>query len=411
MFLISHPTGNANVRAVLQTIDENYWLHTYYTTLGLAKNDKILHYLPAALKRQMVRRAYDISTDRIVRFPYREIVRQVASKLNFEKLMAHETGWASVDAVYSHLDRMVAQAILKEETSHSVTGVYCYEDGAWHTFQAAGKRGLKKVYDLPIAYWETSRQLQREEAVRLPEWRETLTGIQDSDAKLQRKTEEIEMADVVIMPSLFVYRSLPEHIRKQKKCHVVEFGFPSIAQSMDTQRNDPSKPLRILFAGSMSQRKGLADLFAAMKLLNRRDVELIVLGSPIAPMEFYSRQYAGFRYEATRPHEDVLRLMQSCDVFVLPSLVEGRALVQQEAMACGLPLIITPNTGGEDLIIEGETGFLVPIRSPEAVATKIAWFADHRSEALEMGEKARKKVSEYTWENYRKKLADILTDR
>jgi type I restriction enzyme R subunit len=64
--------------------------------------------------------------------------------------------------------------------------------------------------------------------------------------------------------------------------------------------------------------------------------------------------------------------MRSCDVFVLPSLVEGRALVQQEAMACGLPIIVTRNAGGEDLVQDGSGGFLVPIRDPQAIAEKLS---------------------------------------
>ena len=56
--------------------------------------------------------------------------------------------------------------------------------------------------------------------------------------------------------------------------------------------------------------------------------------------------------------------MRSCDLLVLPSIVEGRALVLQEAMACGLAMIATPNAGAEDLIVEGETGFLVPVGAP-----------------------------------------------
>src|SRR5690606_39238450 len=97
-----------------------------------------------------------------------------------------------------------------------------------------------------------------------------------------------------------------------------------------------------------------------------------VLGSMQSSFDFYKDKIKrGFIYEKGRPHEEVLKLMKSCDVFCLPSIVEGRALVMQEAMSQGLPLIITPNTGGEDLIKNGETGFLVPIRSPEVIAEKI----------------------------------------
>jgi glycosyltransferase involved in cell wall biosynthesis len=96
--------------------------------------------------------------------------------------------------------------------------------------------------------------------------------------------------------------------------------------------------------------------------------------------------------------------MRTCDVFVLPSIVEGRALVQQEAMACGLPLIVTKNAGADDLIDEGKTGFLVPIRSPKAIAEKIDWFVRNRSAIDGMRIAARRRASELTWFGYGEKV-------
>ena len=79
--------------------------------------------------------------------------------------------------------------------------------------------------------------------------------------------------------------------------------------------------------------------------------------------------------------------------------VEDGSLVMQEAMSQGLPLIITENNGGSDLILEGKTGFL-PIRSPQAIAEKISWFLDNRSMIPEMSNAARRHTAKYTWENY-----------
>jgi glycosyltransferase involved in cell wall biosynthesis len=158
----------------------------------------------------------------------------------------------------------------------------------------------------------------------------------------------------------------------------------------------------------MTQRKGLADLFEAMKRLGRRDVELVVMGAPLMPMAFYREEYPGFRHEPPRPHGAVLRLMGECDVLALPSIVEGRALVQQEAMRCGLPLIVTPNAGGEDLVAEGETGFLVPIRSPDAIADRIARLADDRGALEGMREKARAMAAGRSWGRYAAKIMEVL---
>jgi glycosyltransferase involved in cell wall biosynthesis len=150
----------------------------------------------------------------------------------------------------------------------------------------------------------------------------------------------------------------------------------------------------------MGQRKGLGDLFAAMKMLPSKSVELVVLGTPLAPMSFYRNEYGDFIYEPTRSHSEVLKLMRTCHVFCLPSIVEGRALVMQEAMSQGLPLIITGNTGGADLIDEGKTGFLVPIRRPDKIAEKIAWFAENRGAIEEMSLAAQSKAKQLTWKAY-----------
>jgi glycosyltransferase involved in cell wall biosynthesis len=126
----------------------------------------------------------------------------------------------------------------------------------------------------------------------------------------------------------------------------------------------------------------------------------VVMGSLIKPLNWYRQRLPNFTYEPARPHAAVLQLMQTCDVFVLPSIVEGRALVQQEAMACGLPVIATRNAGADDLILDEQNGFLVPIRSPEAIAEKINWFTGNRWRIAGMAIAARKQASDFTWEAY-----------
>jgi glycosyltransferase involved in cell wall biosynthesis len=278
--------------------------------------------------------------------------------------------------------------------------VYAYEDCALQTFREAKKLGLKCIYDLPIAYWELSKKLLAEEAERLPQWKITLAGgIRDSPEKLSRKTEEFSLADIIVTPGSFVAQSLPKDCH-YKKVICSAFGTPRPGNNVPPKVYTNKGPLRVLFVGSMGQRKGLGDLFEAINLLKTDTIQLVVMGSLLAGEDFYRKQCPSFVYEAGRSHEQVLELMRSCDVLCLPSIVEGRALVMQEAMSQGLPIIITENTGGADLIIEGETGFLVPIRSPEAIAAQLSLLLTDRSLVKIMGEKARLHALKYTWENY-----------
>ncbi|MEY2502627.1 MAG: hypothetical protein QOI07_2961 [Verrucomicrobiota bacterium] len=408
MMLLVHPFGNANVRAVLAALDRTDRLAKFLTTLGWSNNSPFLQALPENLRTEMMRRGYDLPHYKIRTHPGREIVRQLAEKLGLRALTKHETGWASIDRVWQGVDRVAARYLAESHERLKIGGVYAYEDCALHLFETAQDLGLRRIYDLPIAYWKTAQRLLRREAERYPEWEPTLGGTRDSDEKLARKTRELELAEIVICPSAFVLESLPEQMRAARKCVVARFGSPPPNMSRESSGTSPA--LRFLFAGALSQRKGLADLFAAMKLVRSPGTELVVLGSTILPMQFYRNRFPDFVYEPPRSHDAVLRLMASCDVLVLPSIVEGRALVQQEAMACGLPLIVTRNAGGEDLIVEGETGFLVPAGAPEVIAEKIEWFLQNRDKLAGMREAARAKAAKLTWAAYGDQILHAIGD-
>jgi glycosyltransferase involved in cell wall biosynthesis len=407
MVLLTHPFGNANVRALLDALHRHDLLARFVTTVAWSNKS----YPDLAPKiRGALRRNYDLPADKIDIHPFRESIRLMAGRFGLTSLTKHETGWASIDKVWQSLDRETARR-LRRGKFPAAQCVYAYEDCAEQIFLAAHERGLKCVYDLPIAYWETAQHLLREEAERYPDWEPTLGATRDSQAKLSRKTRELELADLVICPSAFVLESLPAQTRAAKPCVIAPFGTPvcELVERRSTTTNG-ERPPRILFAGALTQRKGLADLFAAMKLVDSKKIELVLMGSLIKPLNWYRQRLTNFIYERPRPHAAVLQLMQTCDVFVLPSIVEGRALVQQEAMACGLPVIATRNAGADDLIVDGENGFIVPIRSPKAIAEKIIWFAENRSRMAGMAIAAKKRASEFTWPAYGDTIVAAIRD-
>lgn len=408
---LSHPTGNRNVRAVLESFDRAGMLAGFNTTVAATAGSSWLKFLPKSLKQEWLRRSYSGLSARVKTRPFLELSRLLLPKLGLAAFTKKEYGLASIDAVYRDLDRSFAKSLPGILQEQAFEAVYAYEDGAYETFKMAKHLGLKCIYDLPIAYWETSRRLLLEESERLPAWSVTLGGgIQDSPEKLTRKTKELELADIIVGPGSFVRNSLPEW-SVEKKIIMSPFGSPDVGSTVLKVEKDANRPLRVLFVGSMGQRKGLGDLFNAVKMFSPNEVELVVLGLPLTSMEFYREQLATFIYEPARPHHQVLELMRSCDVFCLPSIVEGRALVMQEAMSQGLPLIITENTGGSDLVQEGYTGFLVPIRSPEVIAEKISWFLANRSAIPSMGNLAMQHAANYSWENYGSSIVKQISEK
>ena len=396
MIVLSHPTGNAPVRNALQALFEAGMLSCFCTSLALSADSRLLNLpLPLIAKKELLRRTHNLPSSHIQSRPTLEIFR-----LTGQQLLGSRFGSGPIDRVYKTVDKLTAKVTDEKHPR----GIYAYEDGALESFIHAETLGIHRFYELPIAYWKVLHRVLKEQTEKYPEWERTMEFSRDSKEKCVRKDKELELADSIACPSTFVRDSIPERFRH--KCSLIPYGAPP------PKRNDKphqvNKPLKILFAGSMSQRKGLADLFHAIRLLDTRHIELIVMGKLRAPIEFYKKQLPHFTYAPPRSHARVLELMQSCDLFCLPSIIEGRALVQLEALSSGLPIIITPNTGGSDLIEEGKTGFLIPPNNSNAIADKIEWLLTHRESIQSMKEAAWDKAESTSWLQYRTKFIHLI---
>src|SRR5262249_43050854 len=155
--------------------------------------------------------------------------------------------------------------------------------------------------------------------------------------------------------------------------------------------------VRLRYVGHLSQRKGVSYLFEAMRQL-RSVATLTLVGPrvggdcPVLESELKRHDWLG-----TVPHGRVLDLMAEHDLFVFPSLFEGFALVILEAMAQGLPVIATPNSGGTMVIEDGINGFIVPIRDAAAIAERVSRLAEDRARLSEMSRAALQRAEQMSW--------------
>ena len=140
----------------------------------------------------------------------------------------------------------------------------------------------------------------------------------------------------------------------------------------------------------------------------RNQVELTLIGRPSGSCFPLEQALKTHRWIASLPHQQILEEMSRHDVFVFPSLFEGFGLVILEAMSQGLPVITTPHTAGPDVIADGEDGFIVPIRSAEAIAEKLELLARNRSLLLAMSQAAQRKANQYSWESYQRCIVSTI---
>jgi len=404
----SHPTGNANVRNMLRGLADSQLLNSYQTTVACFKSGLFhsLSRLPGF--GEIKRRAYDGDLRPLTATqPALELLRLAAARFGLRHLLRNERGLVCVDRIYRALDAKTAA----RAKDNRVRAFYAYEDGATRTFKAAKKAGKLCVYDLPIGYWRAAQRILREEAERRPEWLPTMSGLQDSEAKLVRKDEELRLADRILVASSFTKQTLGECPFPLSPIAVIPYGSDDVSgRSLQGEPSTRKGSLKALFVGGLSQRKGIADLFEAVEMAGAH-AELTVIGrkptEPCAPLEAALKRH---RWIESLPRERILEEMRAHDVLVFPSLFEGFGLVVTEALSQGLPVITTPHTCGPDVLTEGEDGFIVPIRDPQAIAEKLELLHRDRERLTAMSVAARKKAETLTWESYRQGVVAVVRE-
>ena len=209
------------------------------------------------------------------------------------------------------------------------------------------------------------------------------------------------VADAITVPSSAARRSFLSMGVPAEKVHVIPYGVRLEQFSPDGA--PPQDEFTVLFVGSVGLRKGvpyLLEAFAAVRAPRKRlrivgavqeDLRALLPKLPQAGVEFFG----------VLPQAELARLMSRSHVLVLPSIEEGLALVQAQAMACGCPVLCSTATGGEDLFTDGVEGYIVPARDSAALAEKMQLLADDPALQRGMREAALARVRHFGgWTTY-----------
>jgi glycosyltransferase involved in cell wall biosynthesis len=281
-----------------------------------------------------------------------------------------------------------------------------YESSSLFTFRRAKQLRIPRVLYQPIACAEVAEELLGEERERFPALADSLRYCGFPPDELQRRTEERELADAVICASGFTRDSLIKVGVPPEKIFVEPYG---VDQSLFVPSEEKFQRFSVIWASSYTQTKGIGYLLEALARSPVPGCELVLAGYPygtdaVAAYEDRVR----VRRIGHVGREELARVMARCHVHVFPTIVEGFGRNIIEAMASGLPVITTPNCAGPDLIEDGVSGFIIPIRDADAICEKLAWIHDHPAAAVEMGQRARERVAELTREDYRRRFADRI---
>ena len=399
--LVVHPTGNQNSKAVARGLAKTDSLYAFITALHL--NTGRWNWLPQKFVDEIKRRDFsEIKAQIISGSPYRETLRLLASKLKLNFLTKHEVGFASVDSVYHSTDRFAAKYLKKH--ADKISAVYCYEDGALETFKVAKQLNIKCIYELPIGYWRTHHKLNQEESALLPEWASTWIATKDSKTKLDRKDEELALADSIIVASSFTKKTLKDYPQLLAPITVVPYGCPVNKEIIKRHWFQAADKLKVLYVGGLSQRKGLSYLIDGINSLTNK-IEFAYIGSGSA-IDLMQEKLPNASYLGTMPHSKVLEVMRNHDVLIFPSLFEGFGMVVTEAMSQGMVVIATDHTALPD-IADDKSGILIPIRDSIEIENALNNLFDNPEKVEQIGKSAMDLAQSYQWSDYELKISKV----
>ena len=310
--------------------------------------------------------------------------------------------------ISSHVDWAIGRFIAKSFDHWlcnriSPCDAYVALSGSGHkSGRRAQELGAKYVCDRGSSHARYQQQILMDEYRR---WKIFMP----QPLEVDREEAEYENANAITVLSSFARRSFIEYGVPADKIHTMMLGvqlnkFQPIAEP-------PLDSFEVLFAGTVSFRKGIPYLLEAFRRLRHPHKRLRIAGVVQREIQPYLRtqDLSGIEFVGPQPQQQLAHLMNRSHVLVLPSIEDGFGMVITQAMACGCPVISSTNTGGPDLYNNGEAGFIIPIRDSEAIQQALQNLADDRSLRQQMSEAALRRVQSFGgWHQYGENYSNFL---
>lgn len=283
---------------------------------------------------------------------------------------------------HTYFSKWVAQNILKQEYNvvHVFSGV------AEEIFQALAQKSVLKTLVRGSSHIRTQFQLLLEE-----EQRTGRTIDKPSEWMIAREEREYQLADTIICLSTFAKQSFIEQNISPTKLRVIPLGTQLEKFRPDKtviearyQRIFFAQRLNVLMVGTFSFRKGAYDF-----------VNIATAASDFASFQFVgaiadeakqlmldSTTY--IKFTSKQPQFELPNFYAEADVFIFTTIEDGYAMVLAQAQAAGLPILTTTNSSGSDIVVEGQTGWVFPIRSSKSFIEQLKWCHEHRQELAQM---------------------------
>ncbi|MDP5081564.1 MAG: glycosyltransferase family 4 protein [Winogradskyella sp.] len=404
--LLSH-SGKQHSYQVAKAMNELGVLDRFYTSSYVA--NKTLQTLFLKTNNNYFTRRFLIGLsgpqiDANWRFELKEIV--------FRKLYGKSI--KTQNAVYDRdvqFDAYVAGQIEKRANKENLKGqvFWGFQGSCYNSLKAAKNAGMVTVIELATAHVVAAKRILGEEQDLQPEWADSIDNLYFPATYEQRLIAEPHLADYVVVASEFTKSTVLEVGILEAQILYLPLGV-DVAAVEPKQDLTYNKPIKLLYAGTVTQRKGIKYLLEAMTSYDKSEIELHIYGHIQGNGDAFRAYESQVFYHGPVSQKELFNLYKNFDYLVLPSIFEGFGLVIVEAMAAGLPVITTTHTYGAELITHKENGFLVAIRSVSELREVFDEILLLNSQQYHiLSTKAKDAITELTWDSYTSRLKLLLS--
>lgn len=281
------------------------------------------------------------------------------------------------------------------------------------SIEKANELGKYTVCELATAHVGAAQKILGDEMLLQPKWANTINNLHFPASYVDRLNKEVGLADKIVAASEFTRQSLLQEGIDKEKIVKISLGveISQVGYKKKAFKDYSSRPLKVLFSGAVTQRKGFSYIIEAFKNLNPKDIQLHIIGAITGEDNPILEEMDWVHYHGAVSQSEMFALYHNFDILLLPSLFEGFGLVIVEAMAAGLPVIASDHSMAPDIINQFENGVLIPIRNASAIQTSVEYFRNRTSEEMiNHSENARKSALEFSWKNHKRHLNDFLKE-
>lgn len=269
---------------------------------------------------------------------------------------------------------------------------------ALYSIRAAKTKGMMTVVERGSAHIVRQWELLNKEYERL-----NVKGRLPSKYVIEKEIQEYTEADYIAIPSTFVKRTFIDQGIPADKLVQIPYGA-SLEHFKPVPKNDGI--FRVMHIGGSPQ-KGTQYLLQAMSELNLGNSELLLVGTLHPLVKKLLERYNGdYKLLSSVSHLQLFQVYSQSSTYISPSVQDGFGMVIIEAMACGVPVICSTNTAGEDIIRDGIDGFVVPVGDVNALKQRILFLYENKTERQAMGNAAMLRAKEFTWDRYGERIVE-----